>query len=120
MVSVRMSRRLLVVVLLAGCGAPPKVEPSESRIAGCENVYRVSAKMISGSEPHGGEAFRALAAAGVRTIISVDGAKPEADLAEKFGIRYVHLPIGYDGVPETRAFELARALRDLDPLIYIH
>jgi hypothetical protein len=70
--------------------------------------------------PSGDAGFKALAAMGVKTVISVDGAKPDAELANKYGLRYVHLPHGYDGVPEERARELAKAVRDLDGLVYIH
>jgi hypothetical protein len=41
-------------------------------------------------------------------------------LARKYGLRYVHLPHGYDGVPDERVKELAKAVQDLDGLIYIH
>jgi hypothetical protein len=56
----------------------------------------------------------------VKTVISVDGAKPNVALAKKYGLRYVHMPHGYDGVPEHRAKELAKAVRDLPGPIYIH
>jgi protein tyrosine phosphatase (PTP) superfamily phosphohydrolase (DUF442 family) len=84
------------------------------------NAYRIHPKVISGGLPEGEEAFRELQALGVKTIISVDGAKPDVQLAAKFGMRYVHLPHGYDGVPERRARELAKAVRDLPGPIYIH
>src|SRR5262249_6090042 len=77
-------------------------------------------KVISGGLPEGELAFRELANLGVRTIISVDGAKPDVALAEKFGMRYVHLPHGYDGVPDERVKQLAKALRDLPGPIYVH
>ncbi len=32
----------------------------------------------------------------MKTIISVDGATPNVAMAEKYGMRYVHLPHGYD------------------------
>jgi hypothetical protein len=35
-------------------------------------------------------------------------------------MRYVHLPIGYDGFDDARKVELARAVRDLPRPIYIH
>jgi hypothetical protein len=35
-------------------------------------------------------------------------------------MRYVHLPHGYDGIPEERIAELAKAVRDLPGPIYIH
>jgi protein tyrosine phosphatase (PTP) superfamily phosphohydrolase (DUF442 family) len=84
------------------------------------NALKLHDKVISGGQPEGDEAFRELQALGVRTIISVDGAKPDVELARKFGMRYVHLPHGYDGIPEGRVKELAKAVRDLDGPIYIH
>jgi len=57
---------------------------------------------------------------GVKTVISVDGAPPDVSLAERFGMRYVHLPIGYDGVPPRRARELAQAVTTLPRPIYFH
>jgi protein tyrosine phosphatase (PTP) superfamily phosphohydrolase (DUF442 family) len=84
------------------------------------NAYRVADKVISGGQPVGEAAFAKLKELGVKTIISVDGAKPEVELAKKYGLRYVHLPHGYDGVPDARAKELAKAVRDLPGPIYIH
>jgi hypothetical protein len=85
-----------------------------------ENVYQVHPKVISGGEPHSEKSFETLARLGVKTVISVDGAKPNVDLAKKHGMRYVHLPHSYDGVPDERAKELAKAVRDLDGFVYIH
>lgn len=84
------------------------------------NAYRLHARVISGGQPEGERAFAALQELGVRTIISVDGARPDVGLAKKYGLRYVHMPHGYDGVPEQRAKELAKAVRDLPGPIYIH
>jgi protein tyrosine phosphatase (PTP) superfamily phosphohydrolase (DUF442 family) len=57
---------------------------------------------------------------GIKTIISVDGARPDVERARKYGLRYVHLPIGYDGVPRDQALRLARAVRDLPGPVYLH
>jgi rhodanese-related sulfurtransferase len=57
---------------------------------------------------------------GIKTIISVDGAQPDVETATKYGLRYVHLPHGYDGIPDVRVKELAKAVRDLEGPIYIH
>jgi protein tyrosine phosphatase (PTP) superfamily phosphohydrolase (DUF442 family) len=84
------------------------------------NAYRLTEKVISGGQPEGDEAFAELAALGVKTVISVDGAKPDVLAARKHGLRYVHLPHGYDGVPEARLLELAKAVRDLPGAVYIH
>jgi protein tyrosine phosphatase (PTP) superfamily phosphohydrolase (DUF442 family) len=84
------------------------------------NAYRVADKVISGGQPAGEAAFAQLKQLGVKTVISVDGARPEVELARKYGLRYVHLPHGYDGVPDARTKELAKAVRDLPGPIYIH
>lgn len=84
------------------------------------NAYRVTEKVISGGQPAGDEAFAELAQLGVKTIISVDGAQPNVAAAKKHGLRYVHLPHGYDGISDERAKELAKAVRDLPGPIYIH
>jgi protein tyrosine phosphatase (PTP) superfamily phosphohydrolase (DUF442 family) len=84
------------------------------------NPWRIHPKAISGGLPEGDAAFKELAALGVKTIISVDGAKPDVDLAKQHGLRYVHLPHGYDGISPERSQELAKAVRDLPGPIYIH
>lgn len=84
------------------------------------NVWRITDKVLSGGQPADEAAFQELADLGVKTVISVDGMKPDAETALKHGLRYVHLPHGYDGIPEERAQELAKAVRDLPGPIYIH
>lgn len=81
---------------------------------------QVADEVISGGLPEGPEAFAELQALGVRTIVSVDGATPQVELASKYGMRYVHLPHGYDGIAPELAARLAQALRDLPGPIYIH
>jgi protein tyrosine phosphatase (PTP) superfamily phosphohydrolase (DUF442 family) len=96
----------------------PTTSPTE--FAGLHNVLRVSDRIISGSSPDGEDGFRSMERLGVRTVISVDGARPDVETARKFGLRYVHLPVGYDGIPRGRALQIARAARDLPGPIYIH
>jgi len=84
------------------------------------NAYRLHANVITGGQPAGDAAFAELAALGVKTVISVDGAEPEVALAKTHGLRYVHLPHGYDGVPAERGLQLAKAVRDLPGGVYIH
>ena len=59
---------------------------------------------------------------GVRTIVSVDGATPAVDAARVRGMRYIHLPVGYDGFDEHRRLQLTRAVLDglEDGVVYIH
>jgi len=84
------------------------------------NPWQIHTKVISGGLPDGEQAFAELAELGVKTVISVDGARPDVELAQKHGLRYVHLPHGYDGVPTDRMQALAKAVRDLPGPIYIH
>ncbi|MHC4880122.1 MAG: hypothetical protein ACYTGL_27035 [Planctomycetota bacterium] len=84
------------------------------------NPVKIHSKVISGGLPEGDAAFEELAGLGVKTIISVDGMTPDVETAGKYGLRYVHLPHGYDGIPEQRVKELAKAVRDLDGPVYIH
>ncbi|MDZ4753915.1 MAG: hypothetical protein SGJ11_05395 [Phycisphaerae bacterium] len=87
---------------------------------GLHNVVGFGPGLYSGSAPEGDAGFSSLAALGIRTIISVDGAAPELARANARGLRYVHLPIGYNGFDETRKLEMTRAVRDLPKPIYMH
>jgi len=84
------------------------------------NPIVVHPRVISGGLPDSDAAFAELARLGVKTIISVDGAAPDVEAAAKYGLRYVHLPHGYDGISRRRTRELAKAVRELPGKIYIH
>ncbi|MBY0528393.1 MAG: hypothetical protein K2R98_33690 [Gemmataceae bacterium] len=101
--------------------APLSVAEGEAPkdFSGLHNVVRVSEKLLSGSSPEEG-GFASLQQLGVRTIITVDGARPDVAAAREHGLRYVHLPIGYDGVPREQALRIARAVRDLPGQVYMH
>jgi protein tyrosine phosphatase (PTP) superfamily phosphohydrolase (DUF442 family) len=81
---------------------------------------QVGERIFSGGEPHSAAMFEYLAAQGIKTIVSVDGAKPDVETAKKFGLRYVHIPIGYDGVPAEAGLAIARVLRDLEGPVFFH
>ena len=98
---------------------PPEV-PERLVIPGVENAYRLSPRLYSGGDPHGAEALAALKGLGIRTLISVDGAAPNVEAARKLGLRYVHLPIGYDGVPREQAVRLVKAMQTLPGPVYVH
>ncbi len=87
---------------------------------GIDNFYQLSERFYSGSAPEGDAAFAELQKRGVKTIITIDGAKPDADTARRYGIRYVHLPIGYDGVPDAQGLRLVKAAETLPGPIYVH
>lgn len=105
------------LALAASCGGPALVPVHRP---GLVNACWLTDTVLSGAQPEGDAAFRELAALGVKTVISVDGARPDAEAAGRHGLRTVHLPIGYDGVPIGRAKELAKAILELPGPIYIH
>ncbi len=126
--STKLRFAFVILAGCVGCGSQPAGQPVAKPAAKIEkltaqhlpNPVRVHAKVISGGLPEGDAAFAELKELGVVTVISVDGAKPDVERAKKYGLRYVHLPHGYDGVPEERARELAKAVRDLPGPVYIH
>ncbi|MCP4835210.1 MAG: dual specificity protein phosphatase family protein [Phycisphaera sp.] len=89
---------------------------------GLENLVAYHPGFVSGSAPDGAEGLDTLASLGVRTIVSVDGAAPEVEAARERGMRYIHLPVGYDGFDDERRLQLVRGV--LDGLekgaVYIH
>ncbi len=114
---------LLPVVSLFGDGLPVLCQSNEVEplsIASLPNAHRLHPKIIAGGQPEGEAGFQSLSSQGVRTIISVDGAKPNAALSKKYGMRYVHLPHGYDGISRDRVLQLAKAVSDLPGPVYIH
>lgn len=101
---------------------PSVSDAQPTELEGLHNVVAFHDGFYSGAVPEGEAGFDSLKAMGVRTVISVDGAIPEVALAEARGMRYIHLPIGYNGFDETRKLELARATRDamLEGPVYMH
>jgi protein tyrosine phosphatase (PTP) superfamily phosphohydrolase (DUF442 family)/cytochrome c556 len=95
----------------------PTKEPSEPGIL---NVVRITPSLYSGSEPKGEEGFASLAKMGIKTVVSVDGARPNLDLAHQHGMKYVHVPIGYDAITPQAGKTLARAAREAEGPIYVH
>ncbi len=96
----------------------PKTAPIEQ--SGLHNVFHLGDRVISGSEPEGDAAFEALAALGVRTIITVDGKTPAVEAAARHGLRYVHIPIRYRGITDPEWLRLSKTFRELDGPFYVH
>jgi protein tyrosine phosphatase (PTP) superfamily phosphohydrolase (DUF442 family) len=118
---------LVLAAAVGGCGgdgggSSEAERPALGKVeaAGLHNVYRLTEKLYSGSAPESDEGFASLRRLGVRTVLSVDGARPDVERAHRFGMRYVHMPIGYDGVPEDQGRRIARAVRDRPGAVYIH
>jgi protein tyrosine phosphatase (PTP) superfamily phosphohydrolase (DUF442 family) len=122
---------LLIFLLLAFAGCQTRSSapnssseppPGDAKIdaPGLHNVYRITDRLLSGSSPEGEEGFRSLKTLGIKTIISVDGAKPDVATARKFNLRYAHIPFGYDGIPRDQVLRLAKAVRELQGPVYLH
>jgi protein tyrosine phosphatase (PTP) superfamily phosphohydrolase (DUF442 family) len=100
---------------------PHNVRPiHSSNAAGLSHVFRLGDSIYSGSSPEDGVAFESLKRLGVNTIISVEAYPPDAELARQHGMRYVHLPITFHGIPHEVVVGLVRASRELPGSYYVH
>jgi protein tyrosine phosphatase (PTP) superfamily phosphohydrolase (DUF442 family) len=101
-------------------GPLPINAPQPVDFPALKNVVRVSEKLYSGAQPEGDAGFEALRRLGIKTIITVDGAPPDVETAHRFGMRYVHIPFGYDACPAPTANVIVKAVRELPGPIYLH
>ncbi len=107
---------------IAQSPAPPAFGPFPTKLESqhLPNLVQLHQRVFSGGLPEGPPAFQELVERGIKTIITVDGAAPDVDSAKQLGLRYVHLPHGYNGIPAQRVQELAKAVSELEGPIYIH
>lgn len=115
-----------------GFGFPPAKAPESKPQSESEPGAKTAARvhhvpvliagpgLYSGPSPVEAHDFEQLKSLGVKTIISVDGARPELELARAEGMRYVHIPVGYHGVSRDQALAIARAIKDLPGPVYVH
>jgi hypothetical protein len=108
-------------------GQPSKslllVKPDPAATPHLHNLLKLTNRIYSGGEPHGEAAFAELAKLGVKVVVSVDGAKPNVEAAKQHGLRYVHIPIGYGGIPTAAGQALARVVRETGAageMVYFH
>lgn len=94
----------------------PQKRPSQH----LPNLIQITPNIYSGGLPEGPAAFQELQTLGIKTILSVDGAKPDLEAADLVSIQYVHIPHGYDGIPQKTIEQLAKAISVLPGPIYIH
>jgi protein tyrosine phosphatase (PTP) superfamily phosphohydrolase (DUF442 family) len=121
-----LSFRALTALVATALATTALTEPPASRgvhppgRAAIENLHRLSPTLLSGGEPKDDAAFSKLAEMGVRTIVSVDGAKPNLAAAKKHGLRYIHIPMGYDGVDAKAQAALTRVAREVKGPVFVH
>lgn len=94
--------------------------PSQQDYPHLNNLLRAAERIYTGGQPQGEQALADLAALGVRTLVSVDAMRPDTAAAAEYGLRYVHIPIGYDGISLEAGRAIARVVRDTDGALYIH
>lgn len=118
---------LLTVLWTSACQSSSDQRPLQSpaqdysRIQGpIENLRMLNEDLYSGSEPSDLIHYQQLSDLGIKTVISVDAIAPNPQLADRFGIRIVHFPIGYDGISDKRATQLSQALSQLEHPIFIN
>lgn len=99
--------------------APPAAAPPAAT-GPVENFRQLSPTLYSGGEPVGDDAFEQLAKLGIRAIVSVDGIRPNIEMAKKHGMRYIHIPVGYDGVDPDERASLTSVARDVQGPVLIH
>jgi len=123
-------RRLSFALLLAGVALLAGLDRAPDRpipepfppvaVEGIDNAHRLTDKVIAGAAPEGDASFESLRKLGIKTIITVDGATPDVEGARRHGLRYVHLPIGYDDVAPEEGLAIAKAIEELPGPVYVH
>lgn len=98
----------------------PPHGPTEADYPALHNLVQVTDNLYSGGEPHIEASFAQLADLGIKTVVSVDGATPDLEMARKYGLRYVHIPIGYDGIDEKAGQTFARLAKEAEGPLYVH
>ena len=128
---------LALAGLLAGnwaCSSGPSASDAKSQELASEDglgfehiesedvhrLLRLTDELYSGAEPKTEEAYAELARLGVKTIVNVDGATPELEMAQKYGLDYIHIPIGYDGITAEQSAAMVRVMREREGPFYFH
>ena len=111
-------------VALVGCSDTEEQkridEIEKLSIDGVKNVYRLSSRIITGGQPDAEAGFAELQKLGIKTIVSVTDATPDEEAAKKYGMKYVHVPMDYEGLsPEQREKILGTVTETSEP-VYIH
>ncbi len=124
---IRLILTILTVSMLCSCRSSsearsdkPTPQTNQKILGPIENLYQLNDGLYSGSEPGELMHYQQLADLGIKTVISVDAIAPNPDYAKRFGINIVHFPIGYDGISDERAVQLAQAISQLEHPIFVN
>lgn len=116
----RLSLAALLLGWLSGGALGDEKAAEPLNCVGIENAFRVTPRIYSGGHPEGEPAFAQLRDWGIKTIISVDGTKPDPETAARYGLRYVHLPHGYEGIPSNIVLRLIKAVSTVNGPVFVH
>jgi protein tyrosine phosphatase (PTP) superfamily phosphohydrolase (DUF442 family) len=89
-------------------------------IEGVKNVYRLSPRIITGGQPDAEAGFAELQKLGVKTIVSVTDATPDEEAAKRYGMKYVHVPMDYEGVSHEQMEKILGAVTETSEPVYLH
>lgn len=64
--------------------------------------------------------FGELQRLGIRTVVSVDGKRPNLEAAKRHGLTYIHVPLNYDTVTSEQRLALGSILKRVEGKIYFH
>lgn len=113
----------------AGQGTQTQDTPSQTaplpngmqrlNVPGIENLIQVTESIYSGGEPTSA-GLEHLQALGVKILVSVDGLSPDRETAEKLGMRYVHIPMGYDGIDTVQLQDFITLMTQQQNKIFFH
>ncbi|MEL7472730.1 MAG: hypothetical protein AAGK04_05370 [Planctomycetota bacterium] len=110
--------RCLMLAVCVLCVTLLGLAPSDEAVP---HLRRLHANVYTGGQPVGHDAFAALNELGVRTIISVDGARPDVEMARRFNMRYHHIPQSYHALPIEDQIRIAEAIWRSDRAgVYVH
>ena len=113
-----MARTLLVIFLI--CALTGDNESVDKELPVVENLLQGAEGIYSGGEPRDAKAFQSLRKLGIRTIVSVDGKRPNVEQARRHGLRYVHIPIVYDGINLHQQLSLVHLAQEAKGPVYVH
>ncbi len=120
-----------LAVLTACSGSPTKRSQTQAQVSvspqlaavdapDIHRLLKLSDNIYTGAAPSGRATYAALAELGVRTLVCVDSARPDVEGAAAYGLRYLHIPIGYDEISSQAQLTIVAAMEAKDGPYYFH
>ncbi|QGJ69816.1 Hypothetical protein PBC10988_15030 [Planctomycetales bacterium 10988] len=87
---------------------------------GVHHLHQIDPQLFSGAEPEGETGIATLAKLGIRTIVCVDSLPPSQAIAEKYGIKVIHIPLTYAEITEDSKSKFKAVLESQKKPIFVH